>query len=186
VGSRSRARARAQASESGPPGSRQRPVKSGNARPTRVSRPPADQGGSAGPGAAAGSPDPAARPAVLLVAAAALGAQALGLLAASILSGVDTGAGHSYQTSSGVALTLIGIATAAALAWLGYGVTQLRPWSRTPALMTQLFVGIIGIYLLEGHRWVWGIPALVIAIPGFVALVLPRSLRALAREPQQD
>jgi hypothetical protein len=107
-------------------------------------------------------------------------ADALIVLAASVLAGVDTVAGQSYQRSSGIALTLIGLATAAALAWVAVGLSRGRRWSRTPAALTQLFVGIVGIYLVQGHRYAWGIPSLILAAAGFALLLMPASLRALA------
>src|SRR5262249_59632679 len=55
-----------------------------------------------------------------------------------------------------------------------------RRWSRTPALLTQLFVGIVGIYLLQASRLDWGVLSVVLAVAGFAALLSPPSLRALA------
>ena len=123
------------------------------------------------------------RPPSLLGAAGVQAADALIVLAASVLAGVDTVAGRSYQRGSGIALTLIGLATAAALAWIAVGLSQGRRWSRTPAALTQLFVGIVGIYLVQGHRYAWGIPSLVLAAAGFALLLMPASLRALAGPP---
>ena len=120
------------------------------------------------------------RPASLLGAAGVQAADALIVLAASVLAGIDTVAGQSYQQGSGIALTLIGLATAAALAWVAVGLSRGRRWSRTPAALTQLFVGIVGIYLVQGHRYAWGIPSLVLAAAGFALLLMPASLRALA------
>jgi hypothetical protein len=120
------------------------------------------------------------RPPSLLGAAGVQAADALIVLAASVLAGVDTVAGKSYQRSSGIALTLIGLATAAALAWIAVGLSRGRRWSRTPAALTQLFVGIVGIYLVQGHRYAWGIPSLVLAAAGFALLLMPATLRALA------
>jgi hypothetical protein len=120
------------------------------------------------------------RPPSLLGAAAVQAADALIVLAASVLAGVDTAAGKSYQMGSGIALTLIGLATAAALAWVALGLSRARRWSRTPAALTQLFVGIVGIYLVQGHQYAWGIPSLVLACAGFALLLAPASLRALA------
>jgi hypothetical protein len=120
------------------------------------------------------------RPPSLLGAAGVQAADALIVLAASVLAGVDTVAGESYQRGSGIALTLIGLATAAALAWVAVGLSQGRRWSRTPAALTQLFVGIVGIYLVQGHRYEWGIPSLLLAAAGFALLLTPASLRALA------
>jgi hypothetical protein len=119
------------------------------------------------------------RPPSLLGAAAVQAADALIVVAGSVLAGVDTIAGRSYQTGSGIALTLIGLATAAALGWVARGLAGARRWSRTPAAMTQLFVGIVGIYLVQGARYEWGVPAIVLAVTGFVTLLAPPSTRAL-------
>ena len=120
------------------------------------------------------------RPPSLLGAAGVQAAEAVVVLAASVLAGVDAAGGKSYQQGSGIALTLIGLATAAALAWVAAGLARSRRWSRTPALLTQLFVGIVGIYLVQGDRYDWGVPCLVLAVAGFAALLAPPSLRALA------
>ncbi len=120
------------------------------------------------------------RPPSLLGAAGVQAAEAVVVLAASVLAGVDAAGGKSYQQGSGIALTLIGLATAAALAWVAAGLARGRRWSRTPALLTQLFVGIVGIYLVQGDRYDWGVPCLVLAVAGFAALLAPPSLRALA------
>ena len=106
------------------------------------------------------------------------------MLAASVLAGVDTATGQSYQQASGVALTLIGLGTAAVLAVVAAGLARGRRWSRTPALLTQLFVGIVGIYLVQGHRYLWGVPALLLAVAGFAAVLAPPSLHALSGDHQ--
>ena len=103
--------------------------------------------------------------------------------AASVLAGVDAGSGLSYHADSGIALTVIGIATAAALGYVAAGLTRARRWSRTPALLTQLFAGIVSIYLLQGQRYEWAVPGLVLAAAGFAALLVPPSMRALSGSP---
>jgi hypothetical protein len=123
------------------------------------------------------------RPASLLVAAIVQAAEAAGVLTASILAGADAGAGRSYHTDSGIALTVIGLATAAALAYVAFGLARARRWGRTPALLTQLFTGIVGIYLIQGHRYDWGVPGVALAVAGFAALLIPPSLRALGSGP---
>jgi hypothetical protein len=123
------------------------------------------------------------RPATVTVAAVVQAAEAAGVLAASVLAGIDTGAGKSYHADSGIALTLIGVATAAALAGVAAGLARTRRWSRTPAILTQLFVGIVGIYLVQGHRYDWGVPGITLAVVGFAALLSRPSWRALAGDP---
>jgi hypothetical protein len=123
-------------------------------------------------------------PPVLRAAAGIEAAESLIVLAAAVLAGLATAAGRSYQLSSGIAITIIGVASAAALAAVALGLARARRWSRTPALLTQLFVGIVGIYLLQGQRLEWGVPSVVLALAGFAVLLTPASLRALAREQE--
>lgn len=118
-------------------------------------------------------------PLTLRGAAAVQAAESLIVLVATALSGVDTATGKSYQVSSGVALTIIGAGCVILLAAVAVGLARARRWSRTPALLTQLFVGIVGIYLLQGGRLEWGIPSVILAIAGFLTLLAPPSLRAL-------
>ena len=122
----------------------------------------------------------------MLLAALVLAAQSAGVLAAAVYAGVSAIEGKSYQNSSGIALTAIGIGTAAVLALVAAGLARVRRWSRTPALLTQLFTGIIGIYLVQGGRLWMGAAALGLAVAGFALLLVPPSLRALtftAEEP---
>jgi hypothetical protein len=121
-------------------------------------------------------------PPSLLGAAGVQAAEVAIVCVASVLAGIDTIAGQSYQLGSGIALTVIGLGTAAALAVVTVGLARARRWSRTPAMLTQLFTGIVGVYLVQGNRYEWGVPALVLAAAGFAALLAPPSLRALAGE----
>ena len=127
----------------------------------------------------AGSPRP--RPRALRLAAAAQGTEAIGMCVAAAFAAVSTADGQSYQRASGVALTLIAIGTAAMFAAFAAGLAKARPWTRTPVVMTQLFVGGAGIYLLIGHRLDWGVPTLLLAACCLAALFTPASLRALNR-----
>jgi hypothetical protein len=119
-------------------------------------------------------------PPALRVAAGVEAAEAAVVLVAAVFAGIATAAGRSYQLSSGIAITVIGVACAAALAAVAAGLARARRWSRTPALLTQLFVGIVGIYLIQGQRLDWGVPSVVLAAAGFAVLLAPASLRALA------
>ncbi len=123
-------------------------------------------------------------PATLRAAATVQAVESAVVLAATVLAGIDTAAGRSYQLGSGIALTVIGAASAAALALVAAGLVRARRWSRTPALLTQLFFGIVGIYLLQAHRLEWGVPLIVLAAAGLAALLAPPSLRALTGQGQ--
>jgi hypothetical protein len=133
-------------------------------------------GGKAAEQAAQAGPP---RPLTIAAAVVIEALEAVLVLAAAILAGVDTVRGESYQFSSGVAITIIGVVMAGLLGLVAAGLRRSRRWTRTPALLTQLFTGIVGIYLLQGARYAWGIPAIVLAVAGFVALFAPGSTRAL-------
>ena len=126
-------------------------------------------------------------PPTLRVAAVVQGAESVLILAATVLAGVDAAAGQSYHANSGIALTVIGVIAVAALGFVAAGLARARRWSRTPALLTQLFAGIVGIYLLQGHRLDWGLALVVLAALGFAMLLSPPSMRALtgSRPPDQ-
>jgi hypothetical protein len=121
-------------------------------------------------------------PLSLLGAAGVEAAEAAIVCAATALAAIDAASGKSYQLASGIALTVIGLGTGAVLAVIAAALARARRWSRTPALLTQLFTGIVGVYLVQGHRYSWGVPSLVLAAAGFAAILVPSSLRALASE----
>jgi hypothetical protein len=125
-------------------------------------------------------------PPTVRVAALTQAAESLIVLAATVLAGIDAASGQSYHVNSGIALTVIGAAAAATLAWIAVGLARVRRWSRTPALLTQLFVGIVGIYLLQAHRLDWGLASVVLSATGFITLFAPPSLRALTSSGDED
>jgi hypothetical protein len=150
-------------------------------RPTRTGQ----AAGSGGPPEPSAPAAPAARaPAGLRVAAAAQVAEAVGLCVAGAFAAVSTADGRSYQLGAGITLTLIAFGTAAGLVTIAVGLARARPWSRIPAAMTQLFVIIAGLTLLNGHRPEWGVPALVLAGLCLAGMFTPASLRALNRPPR--
>jgi hypothetical protein len=115
----------------------------------------------------------------VLVAAVVELAEAVLVLVASLWAGIATATGNSYQTSSGVAITIIGVGTACVLALVARGLRRARRWSRTPAMLTQLFTGIVAVYLLQSARLEWGIPTIILAVAGLAALLAPASLNVL-------
>ena len=159
---------------------------------------PGHSAGTAAPGRSAGTAaaEPSAqdgagsaaapRLVALRVAAAAQALEAAGLAVAAVFAAVSTADGRSYQLTGGVAATVIAIATAAGLAGLARCLALAKPWTRIPTALTQLFVIIAGVTLLQGHRPEWGVPALALAAACLAGLATPASLRALNRPPVKD
>jgi len=118
---------------------------------------------------------------MLLVAAAAQAAEAVGLCVAVILNVIDSVSGNAWTTSNAIAFIGVEALVAVGVGWVAWGITRLRAWSRTPAVMTQLFTVLIAIWLLQAHRYGWGVPALLLAVAALAGLFAPTSLRALTR-----
>jgi hypothetical protein len=124
-------------------------------------------------------PGQSGRPPALAGAAVVQAIQAVGVLWASVLVAIDTVGGKSYHVNSGVALTVIGVATAVGLGYVASGLARARRWSRTPAVLTQLLTGLISVYVVQSRQYDWGVPGLVLAVAGLVLLLIPPSTRAL-------
>jgi hypothetical protein len=119
---------------------------------------------------------------MLRLAVAAQAAEAVGLCVAIVLNVIDSASGNDLTPSNAVAFIVVEIIVAVGLAAIAWGLARVRPWSRTPAVMTQVLTAVIAVWLLEAHRWGWGTPALLLAIAGLAGLFTPSSLRALARQ----
>jgi hypothetical protein len=107
--------------------------------------------------------------------------EAAGMIVATAFSAAATISGKSYQTSSGVALTVFAFIVAAWLAGIVLPIARAKPWTRTPALMNQLLAIVAGVILVQGGRLDWGVPTLILAGAGLAALLAPASFKALSR-----
>jgi len=120
-------------------------------------------------------------PNLLLLGAAAQGLEAAGLLVVIVANLIDLADGHTYQRSGAIAIIVIEVIVAIGVAWIASGIVRVQPWTRTPAVMTQVFTIFIAIWLLDAHRVAWGLPTLIVALAGLAGLFAPASLRKLNR-----
>jgi cytosine/uracil/thiamine/allantoin permease len=118
----------------------------------------------------------------LRVTAAAQAAEAAGLCVAIVLNAIDSASGNTWTTASGLGFIGFEVLFAVALAAIAAGIARVRPWSRTPSLLSQLFIALIAVWLLQAHRYAWGAPALLLAVAGLIGLFTPASFRALHRD----
>ena len=119
---------------------------------------------------------------IRFMAAGAQAAEALGLCVVIVLNVINSASGNTWTASNAIGQIVFEAVIAAGLAWIALGIARARPWSRTPAVLTQVFTVLIAIWLLEAHRYAWGVPALLLAIAGLAGLLAPSSWRALARQ----
>lgn len=122
---------------------------------------------------------------MLTLAAAAQAAEAVGLCVAVIFNVIDSASGNASTASDGIAFIVLEAVVAVAVGWVAWGIVNTRPWSRTPAVITQVFTIMIAVWLLQAHRYGWGIPALLLAFAALAGLFAPTSLRALTRPMNQ-
>ena len=93
---------------------------------------------------------------MLLMAAAGQAAEAVGLCVAVILNVIDSVSGDAWTTSNAIGFIVLEAIVAVGVAWIASGIARFRPWSRTPAVMTQVFTILIALWLLEAHRYALG------------------------------
>lgn len=120
-------------------------------------------------------------PRMLWLAAGAQAAEAAGLCVAIAGNVIDSASGRAWTTSNAIAFIVLEVIVAIGVAWIAWGIARVRPWSRTPAVMTQAFTVLIAIWLLQAHRFAWGVPALLLAVAALAGLFAPASFRALSR-----
>jgi hypothetical protein len=120
-------------------------------------------------------------PPMLRVAAAAQAVEAVGLCVAIVLNVIDSASGNDLTASNAIGFIVVEAIIAIGVAWIAAGLVRVQPWSRTPAVMTQVLTAAIGVWLLQAGRYEWGVPALLLAIAGLAGLFTPSSLRALTR-----
>jgi hypothetical protein len=118
----------------------------------------------------------------LRLAAAAQGIEAVGVAVAGVFAAASTVDGRSYTPTNGIALTVFLFIVAACGVALAVALYRAQPWSRVPAVLTQLVVIAAAVALLDGHRPEWGVPALALAAACLVGLFTPASLKALNRQ----
>ena len=117
----------------------------------------------------------------LLVGAVAQGLEAAGLIVVIAASLIDLADGHTHTRSNAAGVIAVEAIVAIGVAWIAAGIIRIRPWTRTPAIMTQVLTIFIAIWLLEAHQLGWGLPTLIVALAGLAGLFAPTSLAALSR-----
>ncbi|MEU3305517.1 hypothetical protein ACWGSK_05360 [Nocardiopsis sp. NPDC055551] len=118
---------------------------------------------------------------ITLIIAAALEAL-IGLVAAvgGLYSLYTAIAGEATDvTSSAIPLTVIGLGVGGLLIFVARGLLRLREWSRTPVVVTQLFLAVVAYYMFTGEQYVIGGVMLGTAVIAAAAVLAPPTTAAL-------
>ena len=119
------------------------------------------------------------RPATLTAAAALEAVEGVAMIGVGLFVGIETLIARSYSVANAIALAVCALALGAALLAVARGLYQVRRWGRTPAVLTQVFGFIIGVYLIQAHQYAYGIPIIAATVAGTILLLWPTTTQAL-------
>lgn len=129
-----------------------------------------------------------APPGSIVVLAAIAAVQGVALLAYAVYDVVEAirvGITGPAEVSNPMALLLVILLTAlfgAALLWVAWGWWRRRAWSRSPFLVAELIVGLLGYEIAQSQgsvERVVGWVAVTMAVVGLVLAMLPSTSRVL-------
>ncbi|HEX7186703.1 MAG TPA: hypothetical protein VF423_00635 [Actinomycetes bacterium] len=120
-----------------------------------------------------------ARPVTLRACLTLVGAEALGLGAASIFFLVELVVADADDRVRAAVAGVLVLAGAVGLGLVTRGLWQRRRWARAPALVSNLLVLPVAFDLVRGGRWYVGGPLLLVALAVLVLLFAPATDAAL-------
>jgi hypothetical protein len=132
------------------------------------------------------SPEPAAprrAPAPLLVAAAGVALEGLGVIGYGVAEALHTTAARATM---GASTALFLVAVGAGLVFCASALVRVRSWGRGPVLLAQLMALGLAWSFRGGSTWGIAIALLVPAVVVLVAMLQPSTLRALEGGPGPD
>ncbi|WP_093257519.1 hypothetical protein [Thermostaphylospora chromogena] len=117
--------------------------------------------------------------ATLAVAAVVVALEGVTTLLLGVYVAVQTVIGSPSDYTTSVAVAAFGVLVGAGLLWVVRGLYTAERWSRAPGVVTQIFLIPLSITLLQSDRLAMGIPLIIAAVVGIVALLAPPTTRAL-------
>jgi hypothetical protein len=119
------------------------------------------------------------RPPTLAVAAAVLALEGLTALLLGGYVAVETVAGNPSDTMSSVFVAGFGLLVGAILLRVSWGLLRAEKWTRSPGVLTQIFVLPIVVTLLESGQALLGGLLAAAAVTALAALLSPPTTRVL-------
>ncbi|MBG0832150.1 hypothetical protein HS041_31065 [Planomonospora sp. ID67723] len=122
----------------------------------------------------------------LTVAAVVLAVEGLTALLLGGYVGVETVVGEPSDTVSSIFVAGFGLLVGAILLWVAWGLLRAEKWTRSPGVLTQIFMIPVCVTLFQSGQVVFGIPLAVAAVAGLVALLSPPTTQALYGDEPSD
>lgn len=115
-----------------------------------------------------------------LTAAAAIEAlEGAAIVALGLYVGIEAVAGSPNDLASAVVLALMAVGAGVFIVAVAKGLWQRRRWGRAPAVLTQIFVLISAISMIQSDRTALGGVLVAVAVVAAAMLLSPPSTRAL-------
>jgi hypothetical protein len=125
------------------------------------------------------------RPITLITAAAIEVVEGAAVAAVGLYVGVEAVVGSPNDLASAIVLAVMAIAAGVGIVAVGRALWLSRRWGRAPALLTQIFVLIAAISMIQGKRQVLGGVLVAVAVVGAATLLSPPTTRALEEEEEE-
>lgn len=122
------------------------------------------------------------RPVTLTAAAAVEVLEGLAVVAVGLYVGVEAVVGSPNDLVSAVVLAIMAIGAGVGIIAVGRALWHRRRWGRAPAVLTQIFVLIGAISMIQSDRHVLGGALVALAVAGAATLLSPPSTRAFEDE----
>lgn len=112
------------------------------------------------------------RPFTLTAAAVIEAVEGTAALGFGLFFGWKTVTGSPVDPASGIGVTVLAILGGAGMLAVARGLLSRSRWSRSPAVLTQLFALPVAVSLIQSEQYAFGVP---LAVLGTAALVLALS-----------
>jgi hypothetical protein len=124
------------------------------------------------------------RPITLTAAAAVEAAEGLIALGFGFFVGWETIVGKPLDPASAIGVTLFAFLAGAGMLAVARGLLRADRWSRSPAVLTQLFALPVSVSMLQGSQYALGVPLIVLAVVALVLVLCKPSNDALVHEEE--
>jgi hypothetical protein len=111
------------------------------------------------------------RPLTLTVGAAIEAAEGVATLGFGLFVGWETIVGKPLDPASAIGVTVLALAGGGGMLLVARGLLQARRWSRSPAVLTQLFAVPISVSMIQSGQYAIGVPMIVLALTALVLLL---------------
>lgn len=122
------------------------------------------------------------RPITLIAGAAVEAAEGIAALGFGLFVGWETIVGEPLDPVSAIGVTVLAVLGGTGMILVARGLLHAQRWSRSPAVLTQLFALPVSVSLIQSGQYGIGVPLAVLAVAALVLVLCKPSTDLLVRE----